>query len=166
MDTPELCAGIYTIAGDIKIGDPFPPSLYSFRELCEAAGAAGYSGIGILHTDYERARGLKATYEKAAGIVAEPATWIEDTSRFWYRRAGAGGNEFVVVDAATKQKQPAFDHARLASALSAATGRSFGAQTLPVARLSYRKDKQSLEVPIDGTPRNPMLRSMRRTRSA
>jgi sugar phosphate isomerase/epimerase len=56
MNSLELCAAIYTIAGDIKIGDPFPPSMYSFRELCEAAGAAGYSGIGLLHTDYERAR--------------------------------------------------------------------------------------------------------------
>src|SRR5437879_13876457 len=56
MNTLDLCAAIYTIAGDIKIGDPFPPSEDSFRELCEAAGAAGYSGIGLLHTDYERAR--------------------------------------------------------------------------------------------------------------
>jgi DNA-binding GntR family transcriptional regulator len=46
--------------------------------------------------DYERARSLKATYEQAAGAVAEPATWIEGSSRFWYRRAIAGGNEFVV----------------------------------------------------------------------
>jgi len=43
--------------------------------------------------DYARAGSLKATYEKAAGIVAEPATWIENTSRFWYRRAVSGGSD-------------------------------------------------------------------------
>ena len=64
--------------------------------------------------------------------VAEPATWIEKTSRFWYRRAVPGGHEFIVVDAATKQTQPAFDHARLASALSAAGGRSYERADAPL----------------------------------
>jgi dipeptidyl aminopeptidase/acylaminoacyl peptidase len=102
--------------------------------------------------DYERARSLKATYEKAAGVVAEPATWIEKTSRFWYRRAVPGGHEFVVVDAATQQKQPAFDHARLAAALSVATGRSYKALTLPFARVAYTNDEQGLDVTVDATP--------------
>ena len=65
------------------------------------AGVAPSAAQGTA-ADYERARSLKATYENAAGVVAEPATWIETTSRFWYRRAVPGGNEFVVVDAATR----------------------------------------------------------------
>ncbi len=95
------------------------------------AGVAPSAAQGTA-ADYERARSLKTTYENAAGVVAEPATWIEKTSRFWYRRAVPGGNEFVVVDAATKQKQPAFDHARLASALSVATGRSVQGADAPI----------------------------------
>jgi len=118
--------------------------------LLGLAGVTPAAGQGT-PADYERARSLKATYENAAGVVAEPATWIGETSRFWYRRAVPGGNEFVVVDAATKQKQPAFDHARLASALSAATGRSYGARTLPIAQLSYTKDTQSLDTTVAAT---------------
>ena len=83
--------------------------------------------------------------------VAEPATWIEKTSRFWYRRAVPGGHEFIVVDATTKQTQPAFDHARLASALSAAGGRLYDALTLPFARIAYTADQRSLEVAVDAT---------------
>jgi dipeptidyl aminopeptidase/acylaminoacyl peptidase len=115
-------------------------------------GGAAPSAAQGTAADYERARSLKATYEQAAGVVAEPATWIETTSRFWYRRAVPGGNEFVVVDAATKQKQPAFDHARLAAALSAATGRPYGALTLPFARIAYTKDEHGLEVAVDAAP--------------
>jgi dipeptidyl aminopeptidase/acylaminoacyl peptidase len=115
------------------------------------AGVAPATAQGTA-ADYERARSLKATYEKAAGVVAEPATWIEKTSRFWYRRAVPGGHEFVVVDATTQQKQPAFDHARLASALSVATGRSYTGLTLPFARLVYTKDQHGLEVAVDATP--------------
>ena len=102
--------------------------------------------------DYARARALKDRYEKAAGIVAEPASWIEKTSRFWYRRGVPGGTEFIVVDAATTRQQPAFDHARLAAALSVATGRSFTALALPFARLAYTKEQLGLDVLVDGTP--------------
>ena len=63
-----------------------------------------------------------------------------------------GGSEFVVVDAATKQKQPAFDHARLASALSVATGQSYKALTLPFTRIAYTKDQHGLDVTVDATP--------------
>ena len=57
-----------------------------------AAAPAAAQGTAA---DYARAGSLKATYEKAAGIVAEPATWIENTSRFWYRRAVSGGSEYL-----------------------------------------------------------------------
>ena len=63
--------------------------------------------------------------------MAEAPTWIDGTDRFWYRRSVAGGNEFVVVDAATGQKQPAFDHAGLAAGLAAAMDREYTAVTLP-----------------------------------
>jgi hypothetical protein len=52
--------------------------------------------------------------------VPDSATWIGETPRFWYRRSIAGGFEFVLVDAASGQKRPPLDHARLASAMSQA----------------------------------------------
>jgi dipeptidyl aminopeptidase/acylaminoacyl peptidase len=116
-----------------------------------ALGVAPSAAQGTA-ANYERARALKATYERAAGVVAEPATWIEKSSRFWYRRAVPGGHEFVVVDAATQQKEPAFDHTRLASGLSAATGRSYEALTLPFARIAYSGDQRGVEVSIDAAP--------------
>ncbi len=52
--------------------------------------------------------------------VARP-TWMED-GRFWYRDNGPTGVTFMVVDPAKGTKTPAFDQAKLASALTAATG--------------------------------------------
>jgi dipeptidyl-peptidase-4 len=52
--------------------------------------------------------------------VARP-TWMED-GRFWYRDNGPTGVTFIVVDPAKGTKTPAFDQAKLASALTAATG--------------------------------------------
>jgi dipeptidyl aminopeptidase/acylaminoacyl peptidase len=116
-------------------------ALVSSAVVCSAQGTAA---------DYERARTLRLTYEKAAGPITEPATWIEKTSRFWYRRSVPGGAEFVVVDAATKRSTPAFDHARLATGLSAAVGRSFAALTLPFARIAFGASDKTLEVTVDG----------------
>ena len=50
--------------------------------------------------DYQRAMGLREKYQGLAPNVPEPATWIEKTPRFWYRKSVKGGNEFVLVEAA------------------------------------------------------------------
>src|SRR5215475_7816240 len=68
--------------------------------------------------DYERAAGLR---EKFQGLVAgapDRATWVGKTSHFWYRKAVKGGYEFVLMDAETLAKKPAFDHEKLAAALT------------------------------------------------
>src|SRR5207249_9445457 len=72
--------------------------------------------------DYARANGLRDKYEAAAGEIAGTASAVGDTHRFWYRKAVKGGDQFIVVDADTQQKRPAFDHEAIAKALSAATG--------------------------------------------
>ena len=51
--------------------------------------------------------------------VSRP-TWMED-GRFWYRDSGPDGVTFVLVDPAKGTKAPAFDQAKLAAALTAAT---------------------------------------------
>jgi dipeptidyl-peptidase 4 len=44
----------------------------------------------------------------------------------WYRDTGADGARFVLFDQAKLAKEPAFDHAKLAAALSAAAGKKYG----------------------------------------
>ena len=93
--------------------------------------------------DYQRAQSLRQQYESAAIFVPEPATWIGTTHRFYYRRSLANGFEFVTVDADTQQKQPSFDHPRLADALSRAAGRAYSAHApaLPELHLQRRAER-------------------------
>ena len=44
--------------------------------------------------------------------------WLPGNTRFWYRVQVAQQHEFVLVDATAGKRAPAFDHARLADALS------------------------------------------------
>src|SRR5512136_773103 len=112
--------------------------------LPSVAGAQGTAA------DYQRANGLRAKYESVAIGMADPATWIENTTRFTYRRSVKGGHEFVLVDAETRQKRPAFDHEKLAASLSKLTGRKYTATNLPFNTISFKDGERTLEVRFDG----------------
>ncbi|HXE31577.1 MAG TPA: DPP IV N-terminal domain-containing protein [Terriglobales bacterium] len=86
--------------------------------------------------DYARANQLRQKVRGLALNVPGPANWIEGTDHFWYHKSVAGGSEFLWVDASTQTKRPAFDHARLAAALSSAVGMTYTATTLPFIDLA------------------------------
>ncbi len=100
--------------------------------------------------DYARAAGLREKYESLALDVPGPASWIEKTSRFWYRKSVKGGNAFVLVDAESREKRPAFDHDRLAAVLSKATGKTYTGVTLPFSTLRFTDDERAIETRFDG----------------
>ncbi len=92
--------------------------------------------------DYQRALGLR---EKTASLVAdlpEAATWIDETTRFWYRKAVKGGSQYFVVDAKSPAvKLPLFDHERLAASLTKLDGEPRTALNLPIPTLTYQNDQ-------------------------
>ena len=85
--------------------------------------------------DYDRAHALRARFEGLATGLPEPATFIEGTNDFWYRRFVKGGYEFVAMNAETQVKRPAFDHEKLAAGLSKAAGAGAAALALPTQGL-------------------------------
>jgi dipeptidyl aminopeptidase/acylaminoacyl peptidase len=64
----------------------------------------------------------------------------------WYRSTVAGGYEFFVADGQRRTKRPAFDHARLATALSAVSGQTLAPNRLP--SLVPAGDAAAVTVPI------------------
>jgi dienelactone hydrolase len=91
--------------------------------------------------DYTRADALRAlTRDKVFGGRVVPHFDAEG-SRFWYRADRAGGaHEFLVVDAVSGTRRPAFDHARLAAALTQATEKPYEATRLPFDRIGIAGD--------------------------
>ena len=94
---------------------------------------------------YDRAESLTRRVGGLALNVPENPTWIEKSTRFWYRKSVKGGNDFVLVDAATKSKAPAFDHAKLATALSTATGQKYTALELPFTTFTFEDNERAIE---------------------
>ena len=121
--------------------------------------------------DYQRAMTLRDKYTGKAFNIAEAPRWIEQTSRFYYRKSVKGGNEWVVVDGTTKEKKPPFDHARLADAIAKATGRKATALELPFTTFTFVDNERSIEFTLGGGPGGargggPGPASRRRTRRA
>lgn len=64
--------------------------------------------------------------------------WIDGTRHFWYLHTGREGNEFFLVDAVNATRTPAFDHKRLAEALSSASGAEVDPSNLPFSDITFR----------------------------
>jgi len=99
----------------------------------------------VTGTDYERALSLREKWQYLTKNVAEPAAWIGTSHRFYYRKTIAGGHQYIMVDADTLKKGPAFDHARLAAALSKELGEPVAANRLPFSALRFSDDGNSIQ---------------------
>src|SRR6185369_12066137 len=120
--------------------------LFLIAFYCSSAYAQGTAA------DYERANGLKAKYEAAAIDIAGQATWIGNTHRFWYRKLSTGAYEYLVFDADTMQKRVAFDHAKIAAALSKLPGSAtLKANDLQLAALRFDNTAATFFATVDGT---------------
>ena len=77
------------------------------------------------------------------------ANWLPG-DRFWYRNQGAAAAEFFLVDAVKATKAPAFNHAAVATALTAAMGKPVTAARLPFQQITFDADLASFSFDADG----------------
>ena len=107
------------------------------------------ASAAVTRADYERAAGLREKYKGLTLNVADSPVWIEGTESFVYNKSAEGGHQFVLVDAASANKGPVFDHARLAAALSKASGKEYKAEALPFVRFRYADKQSAIEFRVD-----------------
>src|SRR5213594_859067 len=100
--------------------------------------------------DYARAeRALgPATGQLVSGIPSRPI-WLPD-GRAEYRVSTRTGWQFVLVDPRRRTRSAAFDHARLAEAVSAAVGRRVGSDSLPFVSFDLSPDGRQLTFDVSG----------------
>lgn len=101
--------------------------------------------------DYARAeRFLGANTNPLVSGQAGRPSWIGDSPRFWYRAMNLGGGTFWLVDPTKRTRVAAFDHARLATALTTATGARVDADRLPFTTIDLTADGSAMTVAIRG----------------
>jgi dipeptidyl aminopeptidase/acylaminoacyl peptidase len=77
------------------------------------------------------------------------ANWLPG-DKFWYRVLTPTGSEFILVDAVKGSRSAAFDHKKMAEALSAAAGQKYNPDKLPFMFISYAADMKSISFRADG----------------
>ncbi len=102
--------------------------------------------------DYQRAEKMM-TYSVTPLVTGTPtgANWMPD-GRFWYHATRANGNsEFMIVDPSkVATPSPAFDHAKLAAGLSAATSTKIDGAKLPFQTFEMSDDHKTVTVAAAG----------------
>src|SRR5947207_3600081 len=89
----------------------------------------------LLLAKYSVAQTRRGGNPQAAGVYQSQINpnWFHNSTRFWYRNDLRGTRkEFILVDAATGTRSPAFDHQQLATALSKAGGIDVQPDRLPL----------------------------------
>ena len=101
--------------------------------------------------DYQRAE--KFLPHNARKLVRNDRieiNWIDKSSSFWYRKDLPSGKSFLLFDPASNKIQPAFDHEKLAAAISKELGRKIEAINLPLANLVSFEPGRALSFELEG----------------
>jgi dipeptidyl aminopeptidase/acylaminoacyl peptidase len=110
----------------------------------------GCAGFGqVTAADFQRALDIQQKYASLALNVPDVPAWQGSSDTFIYRKSVEDGHEFELVDAAAMTRRPAFDHAKLAAALSVASGEQYKAATLPFQRFEFVSAQEALEFRIE-----------------
>jgi dipeptidyl-peptidase-4 len=115
--------------------------------LASLATAAMADPVQLTAADYARAeRFLSSNYAKYVDNADIHHHWIEGQDRFWYQRTNADHTrEFVIVDAATGKRTPAFDQAVVAEGLTPLLKTPITAGALPFAAFRFAEAGKAVD---------------------
>ena len=102
---------------------------------------------------YKRAGELAArTKGKVFKAAITPHWFNNNNTHFWYRNDLRGdAKEFILVDATRGKRGPAFDHSKLAAALSKAAAKEYQAERLPFSSIEFTNGAQAVRFRAGGT---------------
>ena len=83
--------------------------------------------------DYQRGEGLRGRSQGLVVNTPGPPNWIGGADHFWYTKTVKSGTEFILVDAESGTRKPAFNQQKLAIAISSVTGHQYAGLALPFA---------------------------------
>ena len=126
------------------------PALFAAATFFVSAAALAQQRPVLTADDYARAeRAMSYNTQALVDHSAGQPHWLAG-DRFWYRVMTAQGSEFILVDPARKSRTAAFDHARLAAALSTASGKTYEAGRLPFRNIEFSPDEKTIAFAAGG----------------
>lgn len=108
------------------------------------AFSATFAQDSVTVRDYERAQKFLGfnTFPLADNLSINPV-WLSGT-QFWYMEKQGNSVRYYVVDGKRKTKKPAFNHGRLAAAMSEAEGREISIDDLIITNVNFSPDLKQM----------------------
>jgi dipeptidyl aminopeptidase/acylaminoacyl peptidase len=131
LGTPPVVSGP-TPSGEGARREPYKPTPEELREAYQRSGQ----------------------FPQARRVYKDRITphWLPNNTRFWYRNdLHGGGREFVLVDAERGIRQAAFDHKKLAAALSKAAGADYQADRLRFDSIEFLDEEKAIRFKVGNT---------------
>jgi dipeptidyl aminopeptidase/acylaminoacyl peptidase len=92
-------------------------------------------------------RGRSAAPDRGVYKARISPHWFAGDTKFWYRNdLRDGARQFVLVDADKGVRQPAFDHDKVAAALSKAANHQYNGDHLPFSNLDFSQDAKTVRI--------------------
>src|SRR6185312_3209537 len=143
--TPPFCAILHAgpLGRTAVLQARFFARLALLTAVCGLMAAA-QAPTQITAADYARAEQALAfnTSPLIFNASLRPG-WLPD-GRFWYRADAATGAEYYLVDPAHASREAAFNQAKIAAALSTASGQTYTADHLALDALTFSPDGHSV----------------------
>ncbi|QCR24964.1 S9 family peptidase [Pontibacter sp. SGAir0037] len=101
--------------------------------------------------DYQRAEALKEKMNHGVYYAPSQFNWLKEDHSFWYVRQVPNGKEFVFVNTSKRTRKAAFDHVKLAKALTSAANKEISSANLPFDEISYVQGGKAIEFKYNGS---------------
>ena len=128
----------------------FAPVLLTAATLFVSSATLAQQRPALTAEDYARAeRAMSYNTQALVDHSGGQPNWLAG-DRFWYRVMTAQGSEFVLIDPVRKTRTAAFDQAKLAAALSTASGKTYEASRLPFRSFTFSPDEKTISFAVSG----------------
>jgi dipeptidyl-peptidase 4 len=115
-------------------------------------GLTARAGAQGTRSDYRRSANVRSLTREKVFRHSIRAKWSKDCSHLWYRvQTARDRHEFVLVDTIKGVRRLAFDHARLAKAMTEAGIKNARADRLPITEFTPAADGQKVSIRVGGT---------------
>ncbi len=116
---------------------------------CVAQQTNGAAPRMFTADDYKRAEKFMGYNTRSLIFHDVQGKWLAD-DRFLFRDNAPDGSEFAIFDAVHGTRQPAFDHTKVAAALSSAASATYNAKHLPFRTFEFSADGKSISFEVKG----------------
>ncbi|MBD3615603.1 MAG: DPP IV N-terminal domain-containing protein [Gracilimonas sp.] len=122
-----------------------------FTLLFVMTSACSFNSEQVTEEDYKRAESFLSsnTNDLVHGTISG-VNWLDDGNLI-YRHSLSNGTEFMIADPEAGMKERAFDHEKIAEALSKLTDEDISPLSLPFNSFSYEDEKSAIRFNVRGT---------------